>query len=99
MEITKEYKEKEVKINIDGRIDTYTSPDLENAINDELNKYESIKLNFENVEYISSAGLRVLIVTQKQAIKDGFEFTICNVNETVNKIFQMSKLDKILNIQ
>ncbi|MCQ2977369.1 MAG: STAS domain-containing protein [archaeon] len=99
MNIEKDFKEKELTILINGRIDTYTAPDLEVAINEELGNFNLLILDFTDLEYISSAGLRVLVATQKKAKKEDFTFTIKNVNATVNEILRMSKFDKILNIE
>ena len=65
MKITKSYNEKELLLTVEGRIDTHTSQELEDAINDEFENFESLTLDFADIEYISSAGLRVLISTQK----------------------------------
>ena len=99
MDIQKDFEEKELTILINGRVDTYTAPELETAINDELGNFDSLILDFTNLEYISSAGLRVLVATKKKAKKEDFTLTIKNVNATVNEILRMSKFDKILNIE
>ena len=99
MEITKNYNGKELTFYIDGRIDTITSQDLDKEINDELGNFDSLIMDFTNVEYISSAGLRVLIATQKKLKKDDIPMTIKNVNDTINEIFRMSGFDKILKIE
>ncbi|MCQ2737273.1 MAG: STAS domain-containing protein [archaeon] len=99
MDIQKNFNEKELTLLINGRVDTYTAPELETAINEELDNIESLILDFENLEYISSAGLRVLVSTQKKAKKQDFSFKIINVNDVVNEILRMSKFDKILTIE
>lgn len=99
MDIKKDFNEKELTVLINGRVDTYTAPELETAINEELDNIESLILDFENLEYISSAGLRVLVSTQKKAKKQDFSFKIINVNDVVNEILRMSKFDKILTIE
>lgn len=99
MDIKKELQEKKIIFFIEGRVDTYTAPDLEKAIDEELDNFDELTLDFEKLEYISSAGLRVLISTQKKSKKDGFSFKIRNVNDTVNEILRMSKFDKILTIE
>ena len=86
MNITKSFNEKELTLSVEGRIDTITSQDL------------SI-LDFANLEYISSAGLRVLMATQKKLKAEGIPFVIKNVNEVINEIFRMSGFDKILKIE
>jgi len=99
MNITKNYNEKELTMTIEGRVDTITSHDLEKEINDELDNFNSLTLDFTDLEYISSAGLRVLIATQKKLKSDNIPFVIKNVNATVSEIFRMSGFDKILTIE
>ncbi|WP_405268200.1 STAS domain-containing protein [Methanobrevibacter sp.] len=99
MNITKNYDEKELTINVEGRIDTITSQELENEINDEFGNFNSLIVDFTDLEYISSAGLRVLIATQKKLKADDVPFVIRNVNDAVGEIFRMSGFDKILKIE
>lgn len=99
MNITKNYNEKELILSIEGRIDTITSADLDKEINDELGNFNSLIMDFTNLEYISSAGLRVLIATQKKLKADNIPFVIKNVNDTVGEIFRMSGFNKILKIE
>lgn len=99
MNITKTYNEKELTITVDERIDTVTAPDFENEIMDELGNFDSLILDFKNLEYISSAGLRVLVLTQKKLKPEGIPFVIKNVNDTIKEILGMSGFDKILTIE
>ena len=99
MNITKEYNEKELTLSVNGRIDTITSQELEKEINDEFGNFNSLIVDFTDLEYISSAGLRVLIATQKNLKADDVPFAIRNVNEAVGEIFRMSGFDKILKIE
>lgn len=99
MKITKNYNEKELLLIIEGRMDTITSQELEKEINDELGNFESLTLDLNDLKYISSAGLRVLIVTQKKLDSDNIPFTIINVNGNVREIFEMSGFDKIFTIK
>ena len=99
MKLTKTYNEKELTIEVGERIDTVTSPDFEKEINDEIGNFDSLILDFSNLEYISSAGLRVLIATQKKLKPENIPMTIKNVNATITEIFRMSGFDKILNIE
>lgn len=99
MEIEKKYDEKELTMSIEGRIDTITSKDLEKEISDEMGNFDSLIMDFTNVEYISSAGLRLLISTQKKLKQDDIPLVIKNVNDTVEEIFRMSGFDKILKIE
>ena len=95
----KKYNEKELTIEVKDRIDTVTAPDFENEILDEMGKFDSLIIDFTNLEYISSAGLRVLIATQKKLKPENIPMTIINVNDTINEIFRMSGFDKILKIE
>mgnify|MGYP002523418354 CR=1 FL=1 len=99
MDILKNYNGKELTLFIVGRIDTITSQDLENQINDEMGKFDSLILDFNDLEYISSAGLRVLIAAQKKLKQDEIPMSIKNVNDAISEIFRMSGFDKILKIE
>lgn len=99
MDIEKKYNEKELTVEVGNRIDTVTAPDFENEINDEMGKFDSLIIDFSNLEYISSAGLRVLVSTQKKLNQENIPLTIKNVNDTINEIFHMSGFDRILKIE
>ena len=99
MDIVKNYNAKELTIEVGDRIDTVTAPDFENEINDEMGKFDSLIIDFSNLEYISSAGLRVLIATQKKLKPENVPMTIKNVNDTISEIFRMSGFDKVLKIE
>jgi len=99
MDIKKKYNDKKLTIETGTRIDTVNSPDFENEINDELGKFDSLIIDFSNLEYISSAGLRVLIATQKKLKPENIPMTIKNANDTIKEIFRMSGFDKILKIE
>ncbi|MBR2666316.1 STAS domain-containing protein [Methanobrevibacter sp.] len=99
MNIDKNYNDKELTLTVEGRIDTLTSKELEDEITAELGNFDSLILDFTNLEYISSAGLRVLISTQKKLKADNIPMIIKNVTDSVNEIFRMSGFDKILKIE
>ena len=99
MEITKSYNEKELTLAVEGRIETNSSKDLENEINAEMGNFDSLILDFTNLDYISSAGLRVLLITQKVLVRSKTEFIIRNPNEEVRKIFKITGFDNILKIE
>ncbi len=98
MKINKKYNGDELTMAVEGRIDTITSQILDKQINDELGKFTSLTIDFSDVEYISSAGLRVLISAQKKLDGDA-SMRIVNVSDVVNEIFTMSGFDKILKIE
>ena len=99
MNVGKIYNDKELTIKVDNQIDTVTAPDFENEINDEMGKFDSLILDFEKLEYISSAGLRVLIMTQKKLHPQSIPFTIINTPDMIKDIISVSGLDNILNVQ
>lgn len=99
MDIIKNYNGKELTVEVGNKIDTTTSPDFQNEIMDEMGKFDSLILDFKNLEYISSAGLRVLILVQKKLKPEEIPFTIINVNDAIKSILAMSGFDKILNIE
>ena len=99
MNIDKNYNDKELTLTVEGRIDTLTSKELEDEITAELGNFDALILDFANLEYISSAGLRVLIKTQKKLKADNIPMIIKNVTDSVNEIFRMSGFDKILKIE
>jgi anti-anti-sigma factor len=98
MELIKEYNEKELTITVRDKIDTITAPDFENEIMDEMGKFDSLIIDFTDLEYISSAGLRVLIATEKK-LKPQDIPSVIKVNDAIKEILVMSGFDKILNIE
>lgn len=99
MNIEKIYEGKKLTMKVDGQIDTVVAPDFENAIFDEMGKFDSLILDFEKLEYISSAGLRVLIVIQKKLQPQEIPFVIKNSTDQIKSILKVSGLDNFLNIQ
>lgn len=99
MNINKKYNNKELTLSIEGRVDTITSETLKKEIDDETGKFDSLIFDFEKLEYISSAGLRVLISTQKKLKVEDIPMKIVKVNDVINEIFRMSGFNKILKIE
>ena len=81
-----------------GRLDTTTAPQLEQEINASLEGVTELTLDLKGLDYISSAGLRVLLSTQKAMNRQGV-MTIRNVNETVAEIFELTGFSDILTIE
>lgn len=98
MNLTKNYNGKELTIKVTESIDTVTAPDFENEVMDEMGKFDSLIFDLKELEYISSAGLRVLVVVAKKLQPDNIPFFI-KVNDTIKEILVMSGMDTILNIQ
>ena len=99
MEITKDYNGKELTLSVKGRIDTITAQELDEELNAEFGNFDSLILNFADLEYIASAGLRVIIATEKKLKDNDIPFVIKNVNDTVSEIFRLSGFSKILPIE
>lgn len=98
MTIEKNLNGTELALTIIGRLDTTTAPQLEATIKESIEGIEKLVLNFASLEYLSSAGLRVLLATQKIMNKQG-EMVIKNVNETINEIFEVTGFIDILTIE
>ena len=86
-------------LSFQGNLDTNTSPDAESEINT-LNDAGAQKLlvNFEKLEYISSAGLRILLATAKKLKGNAGGLKICCLNETVQEVFDISGFSTILSV-
>ena len=89
---------KETSISVVGRLDTVTAPALEKAITENICDIQNLVLDFKKLEYISSAGLRVLLGTQKRIKNDG-SMKLINVGEDVLEIFEMTGFADILTIE
>jgi len=98
MNINKELNENELKIELEGRLDTNTSPELENELNKYLDDISQLTFDFNKLEYISSAGLRVILSTQKIMNTKG-NMVIKNVNDLVMEVFDATGFTDILNIE
>lgn len=83
---------------LEGRIDTTTAPELEKELKSSLDGVTALTLDMKDLLYISSAGLRVLLSAQKIMNKQG-KMTVCNVNETVMEIFEVTGFSDILDIE
>lgn len=97
MEIKKENKGKELTLFIKGRLDTTTSPLLERELKESIGVVEKLILDFSELEYLSSAGLRVILAAQKVMNRQG-EMIVRNVNETISEIFEVTGFVDILTI-
>lgn len=81
-----------------GRLDTVTAPELEKEIRDSIDGLRELKLDLEKLDYISSAGLRVLLSTQKTMNNQG-KMKVTNVNEAIMEIFEVTGFVEILTIE
>ena len=98
MTITKNLNGTALEIALEGRLDTMTAPELEAELNASLKDAESLTLDFSKLEYISSAGLRVLLSAHKaMSAKGGMKVT--HVNEIVQEVFEVTGFADILTIE
>ena len=98
MNINIERENGKTLMKIEGRLDTTTAPELEKAINDEGSELKGLVLDFGGVDYISSAGLRVLLTAQKKMNVQGY-MELINVGETVMDVFEMTGFADVLVIK
>ena len=88
----------ELVLEITGRVDTITAPALDKTINENLEGVKTLILDLKSLEYISSAGLRVLLSAQKKMQQVG-AMKVVNVCELVMEVFEMTGFADILNIE
>jgi len=86
-------------IALDGRLDTTTSPELEKVLNEALPNINDLVFDFGKLEYLSSAGLRILLSTQKVMTSKKGKMVIKHVNETILDVFDMTGFSSILTIE
>ena len=97
MTIEKKQNGSSLTIAVQGRLDTTTAPDLEKEIKSSLDGVTELIMDFEKLDYISSAGLRVLLSAQKQMNHQG-SMTLRNVNPAILEIFEVTGFTDILTI-
>ncbi len=98
MTINKTLSGAQLTVALTGRLDTITAPQLEAELKSSLDGVDSLDLDFAGLEYISSAGLRVLLSAQKIMNRQG-RMVIRNVNEIVLEVFRVTGFTDILTIE
>ena len=97
MTVTKTKKDNVLTVAVNGRLDTTTAPELEAQLRSVIDGVTLLTFDLTDLEYISSAGLRVLMWAQRIMNSQG-EMKVCNVNETVEEIFDITGFSEILTI-
>lgn len=97
LNIEKKANASELTIALTGRLDTTTAPELEDVIKQSLSGVTVLIIDTETLDYISSAGLRVLLSAQKIMNKQG-EMKVIHVNESIMEIFEVTGFSDILTI-
>ena len=98
MKITKKLVGTALTIAVEGRLDTTSAPELENEIASSLNEITELSFDFAGLEYISSAGLRVLLSAQKKIVSKA-TVIILNANDDIKEIFDVTGFADILDIR
>lgn len=92
-----------LQVSIEGRLDTATSPEFQNELNSvtggSLNSIHIFVLDLEKLDYISSAGLRVILMIHKEMAANGGKFVIKNVCDEVKSVFEVTGFYQILTIK
>ena len=98
MTISKTLEAGKLTIALEGRLDTNTAPQLEEELKQSLDGVTELIFDFDNLAYISSAGLRVLLFAQKVMNKQG-EMVIRNANENIEEVFEVTGFIDILTLE
>jgi len=99
MQIDREKQEGKLNLKLSGRLDTSTAPMLQETLEQDEEDITELNLDMENLEYISSAGLRVLLAATKKMKAKGGTMTLYHAKEEVMEVFEITGLNEILNIQ
>ena len=98
LNINKKLEDKTLTVTLEGRLDTTTAPQLETELKSDLPDVTSLVMDFEKLEYISSAGLRVLLSAQKLMSKKG-GMKLIHVGDLIKEIFEVTGFCDILTIE
>ena len=98
MNVTLDKNGSTLKVSVSGRLDTTTAPELEKALGSQLEGIESLTLDFGDLAYISSAGLRVLLALQKTMNRQG-QMVVTHVNENIMEVFDVTGFVDVLTIR
>lgn len=98
MTIAKNNEGAKLTLAVEGRLDTNTAPELETVLKDSLDGISELVMDFSALEYISSAGLRVLLSAQKVMNKQG-NMVVTNVNDDIMEIFEVTGFSDLLTIE
>lgn len=98
MNIVKTRQGSKLILALEGRLDTTTAPQLDTEVKDTLTGVTELVMDFSRLEYLSSAGLRVLLMAQKLMNKQG-KMVVCQVNDTIMEVFEVTGFIDILTIE
>ncbi|MCR5061435.1 MAG: STAS domain-containing protein [Saccharofermentans sp.] len=98
LNISKNLSDTKLSVALEGRLDTTTAPEFEDALNENIANVTELIIDLEKLEYISSAGLRVLLSAQKTMNKQG-SLVIRNSSDEIKEIFDVTGFSDILTIE
>ena len=98
LSIQKERSNNQLTLNLEGRLDSNSAPELDSELRADLDGVKRLVLNLSELIYLSSAGLRVILSAQKQMNKQG-EMIVTGANETIMEIFMVTGFADILTFQ
>lgn len=98
MKVTLDKNGSTLKVSVSGRLDTTTAPELEKTLGSQLEGIESLTLDFTELAYISSAGLRVLLALQKTMNRQG-QMVVTHVNDNIMEVFDVTGFVDMLTIR
>ena len=98
LNIEKKTNGSEMTVALQGRLDTATAPEMERELKESIDGVTALTIDMAGLDYISSAGLRVLLSMQKIMNRQG-EMKVANVNDTIMEIFEVTGFSEILTIQ
>lgn len=98
MKVTLDKNGSTLKVSVSGRLDTTTAPELEKTLGSQLEGIESLTLDFGDLAYISSAGLRVLLALQKTMNRQG-QMVVTHVNDNIMEVFDVTGFVDVLTIR
>jgi anti-anti-sigma factor len=96
--INKKQENSKIVFALEGRLDTTTAPQLQEVLLPAFEETNEISLDFGNLAYVSSAGLRVLLMGQKEAKKKDGSMTLCGVSQEIMEVFEMTGFAAMLTI-
>ena len=99
MEIQRKKEGDILAVTLSGRLDTNTAPELQDSLTSELEGIKSLTIDMSELDYVSSAGLRVLLFLYKQCTAQGASMALLHCNDVVKDVLKMTGFDQFLKIQ
>lgn len=99
MDITVNKSQGVVELFVSGRLDTTTAPQLETKVKEIAKEKVTLYMNLQNVDYISSAGLRIVLLGQKMMMASGGKMILRSPSEFCKQVFEATGMDAVLTIE